>query len=241
MSVFQNVGAIQYRCSPQNVHALYPTTNMPLPTLFRQVFLPLQELFLEIAVGLVMCCSVQDIGSDTISMGVEDAWRMAHEIGLSRCMVAVGCVAVQSHGASRNAQGAMTILDSMRHYTTDGVPVRQFMGGGVRKYMDPSQVDGIQALYTHHYAGDIEAALPMYVSALRGCLGPHTKTALLDGRNAMPVDVQCLVLEGYANALRNPTRLEDLSLIHISEPTRLLSISYAVFCLKKKKKLNRYT
>eukprot|EP00658_Telonema_sp_P-2_P014468 TRINITY_DN15498_c0_g1_i2.p2 TRINITY_DN15498_c0_g1~~TRINITY_DN15498_c0_g1_i2.p2 ORF type:complete len:111 (-),score=26.05 TRINITY_DN15498_c0_g1_i2:103-435(-) len=29
---------------------------------------------------------------------------------------------------------------------------------------------------------------------------------------------------------------EVLSLIHISEPTRLLSISYAVFCLKKKKK-----
>eukprot|EP00658_Telonema_sp_P-2_P048313 TRINITY_DN36759_c0_g1_i1.p1 TRINITY_DN36759_c0_g1~~TRINITY_DN36759_c0_g1_i1.p1 ORF type:complete len:364 (+),score=51.98 TRINITY_DN36759_c0_g1_i1:209-1300(+) len=32
-----------------------------------------------------------------------------------------------------------------------------------------------------------------------------------------------------------------LSLIHISEPTRLLSISYAVFCLKKKKKTNRKT
>ncbi len=29
--------------------------------------------------------------------------------------------------------------------------------------------------------------------------------------------------------------LMGLSLIHISEPTRLLSISYAVFCLKKKK------
>ena len=28
--------------------------------------------------------------------------------------------------------------------------------------------------------------------------------------------------------------IEALSLIHISEPTRLLSISYAVFCLKKK-------
>ena len=28
---------------------------------------------------------------------------------------------------------------------------------------------------------------------------------------------------------------KHLSLIHISEPTRLLSISYAVFCLKKKK------
>src|SRR5678816_1628876 len=31
-----------------------------------------------------------------------------------------------------------------------------------------------------------------------------------------------------------------LSLIHISEPTRLLSISYAVFCLKKKKKRKKY-
>ena len=28
---------------------------------------------------------------------------------------------------------------------------------------------------------------------------------------------------------------QELSLIHISEPTRLLSSSYAVFCLKKKK------
>eukprot|EP00658_Telonema_sp_P-2_P040531 TRINITY_DN28982_c0_g1_i3.p1 TRINITY_DN28982_c0_g1~~TRINITY_DN28982_c0_g1_i3.p1 ORF type:complete len:110 (+),score=15.78 TRINITY_DN28982_c0_g1_i3:110-439(+) len=35
----------------------------------------------------------------------------------------------------------------------------------------------------------------------------------------------CVLVEG----------LDALSLIHISEPTRLLSISYAVFCLKKKK------
>ena len=32
------------------------------------------------------------------------------------------------------------------------------------------------------------------------------------------------------------SKILRLSLIHISEPTRLLSISYAVFCLKKKKK-----
>src|SRR5680860_1752114 len=31
----------------------------------------------------------------------------------------------------------------------------------------------------------------------------------------------------------------ELSLIHISEPTRRTPISYAVFCLKKKKKQNR--
>ena len=35
--------------------------------------------------------------------------------------------------------------------------------------------------------------------------------------------------------------LKHLSLIHISEPTRLLSISYAVFCLKKKNKTNNTT
>ena len=33
----------------------------------------------------------------------------------------------------------------------------------------------------------------------------------------------------------------NLSLIHISEPTRRTPISYAVFCLKKKKKNNTDT
>eukprot|EP00658_Telonema_sp_P-2_P018503 TRINITY_DN17264_c0_g1_i2.p1 TRINITY_DN17264_c0_g1~~TRINITY_DN17264_c0_g1_i2.p1 ORF type:complete len:348 (-),score=64.58 TRINITY_DN17264_c0_g1_i2:56-1099(-) len=50
----------------------------------------------------------------------------------------------------------------------------------------------------------------------------HTDTALLDHYDSNePVPI--------------------LSLIHISEPTRLLSISYAVFCLKKKKKNNQTT
>ncbi|VDG25433.1 hypothetical protein [Lactobacillus koreensis] [Lactiplantibacillus mudanjiangensis] len=35
------------------------------------------------------------------------------------------------------------------------------------------------------------------------------------------------------------TLVFDLSLIHISEPTRRRGISYAVFCLKKKKKKNQ--
>src|SRR5678816_2584026 len=34
--------------------------------------------------------------------------------------------------------------------------------------------------------------------------------------------------------VRDIRTTQGLSLIHISEPTRLLSISYAVFCLKKK-------
>src|SRR5680860_1830460 len=47
------------------------------------------------------------------------------------------------------------------------------------------------------------------------------------------------------NALRASeaaaVRIEDLSLIHISEPTRRTPISYAVFCLKKKKKQKNTT
>ena len=38
----------------------------------------------------------------------------------------------------------------------------------------------------------------------------------------------------YADGQRR--YIESLSLIHISEPTRQAEISYAVFCLKKKKK-----
>ena len=40
----------------------------------------------------------------------------------------------------------------------------------------------------------------------------------------------------YAMVTRNANEAAMLSLIHISEPTRRTPISYAVFCLKKKKK-----
>eukprot|EP00658_Telonema_sp_P-2_P008212 TRINITY_DN1307_c0_g1_i2.p1 TRINITY_DN1307_c0_g1~~TRINITY_DN1307_c0_g1_i2.p1 ORF type:complete len:107 (+),score=43.03 TRINITY_DN1307_c0_g1_i2:133-453(+) len=49
--------------------------------------------------------------------------------------------------------------------------------------------------------------------------------------------VQQIMAGVESSVQRVPGLLEiELSLIHISEPTRLLSISYAVFCLKKKKK-----
>eukprot|EP00831_Metopus_contortus_P016699 TRINITY_DN17039_c0_g1_i2.p3 TRINITY_DN17039_c0_g1~~TRINITY_DN17039_c0_g1_i2.p3 ORF type:complete len:107 (-),score=31.12 TRINITY_DN17039_c0_g1_i2:52-372(-) len=69
-------------------------------------------------------------------------------------------------------------------------------------------------------------------------------------KNYINVVMQCLfatrpLVNSYLN-LRNEIwvntafnrRLKEffLSLIHISEPTRPLYISYAVFCLKKKKK-----
>eukprot|EP00658_Telonema_sp_P-2_P077866 TRINITY_DN714_c0_g1_i1.p3 TRINITY_DN714_c0_g1~~TRINITY_DN714_c0_g1_i1.p3 ORF type:complete len:106 (+),score=19.18 TRINITY_DN714_c0_g1_i1:511-828(+) len=48
--------------------------------------------------------------------------------------------------------------------------------------------------------------------------------------------VQLLRLAAIGTDVESPYSALILSLIHISEPTRLLSISYAVFCLKKKKK-----
>src|SRR5674536_152908 len=70
---------------------------------------------------------------------------------------------------------------------------------------------------------------------------PGRPTAGADG-DAPPVPADRLSLVDVSvgdAARRHPRRRhgpgQDLSLIHISEPTRLLSISYAVFCLKKKK------
>ena len=52
---------------------------------------------------------------------------------------------------------------------------------------------------------------------------------------SLSIENQKDILLDYAkkNHFSNPV---FLSLIHISEPTRLGMISYAVFCLKKKKK-----
>eukprot|EP00658_Telonema_sp_P-2_P068433 TRINITY_DN57363_c0_g1_i1.p1 TRINITY_DN57363_c0_g1~~TRINITY_DN57363_c0_g1_i1.p1 ORF type:complete len:105 (-),score=21.10 TRINITY_DN57363_c0_g1_i1:36-350(-) len=46
-----------------------------------------------------------------------------------------------------------------------------------------------------------------------------------------------IVLDDGLEAFLAAGPMVQLSLIHISEPTRLLSISYAVFCLKKKKSI----
>ena len=51
------------------------------------------------------------------------------------------------------------------------------------------------------------------------------------GREALIIDP---VLENVSDYIILLKEL-DLSLIHISEPTRQAEISYAVFCLKKKK------
>eukprot|EP00658_Telonema_sp_P-2_P075862 TRINITY_DN65664_c0_g1_i1.p1 TRINITY_DN65664_c0_g1~~TRINITY_DN65664_c0_g1_i1.p1 ORF type:complete len:159 (-),score=45.63 TRINITY_DN65664_c0_g1_i1:31-507(-) len=61
----------------------------------------------------------------------------------------------------------------------------------------------------------------------------------LDEARAKHAAEMIAVKEVMAQTLEDSMRqaaAKHLSLIHISEPTRLLSISYAVFCLKKKTK-----
>eukprot|EP00658_Telonema_sp_P-2_P034338 TRINITY_DN25075_c0_g1_i2.p1 TRINITY_DN25075_c0_g1~~TRINITY_DN25075_c0_g1_i2.p1 ORF type:complete len:434 (-),score=88.31 TRINITY_DN25075_c0_g1_i2:109-1410(-) len=76
----------------------------------------------------------------------------------------------------------------------------------------------------------------------------HTTLLLMameDGLRQTDVECACVALQSTQTIAAERTlpinlvmTLErTLSLIHISEPTRLLSISYAVFCLKKKKKI----
>src|SRR5450756_2800340 len=84
--------------------------------------------------------------------------------------------------------------------------------------------------------GELEAAVSRLcgtpiavVGAGRTDAGVHARGQAAGLR--VPDKWSALALRRSMNAI-----LPDLSLIHISEPTRLGMISYAVFCLKKKKK-----
>ena len=72
---------------------------------------------------------------------------------------------------------------------------------------------------THHYQGDD----PLLEKSIE-----QTESAA-----SAKLPSEAINLTRQAGAMGSISK-ESLSLIHISEPTRLLSISYAVFCLKKK-------
>src|SRR5678816_4879850 len=65
----------------------------------------------------------------------------------------------------------------------------------------------------------------LYNLSCAGCMNPELEVLGI-GRTEMSS-------EDFRGKMREAaSKSKDLSLIHISEPTRLLSISYAVFCLK---------
>src|SRR5665648_1170202 len=91
-------------------------------------------------------------------------------------------------------------------------------------------------IITGHYgSGKTEFAVNMAINLRK----EHDKVALLDMDIANPYfrsRERQKYLENLGIVVHHNSYGYDLSLIHISEPTRLGMISYAVFCLKKKKK-----
>src|SRR5678816_1101348 len=99
------------------------------------------------------------------------------------------------------------------------------------------------SIYTKYLNPDAcSSCSPSNITSHRGLLSLTTITLLL-----ATLTFKHLLLHTLPNLSTNPLKLSQirhtkpnhphiigLSLIHISEPTRLLSISYAVFCLKKK-------
>src|SRR5450756_3074339 len=101
--------------------------------------------------------------------------------------------------------------------------------------------------------------MPSPVDVSRGSAGEdkrtprRCKTSRFRGANTCEASIRACGVE--VHVLRNgvfpmlvplrpikvPPMESWLSLIHISEPTRLGMISYAVFCLKKKKKKKKQT
>src|SRR5674536_380047 len=93
--------------------------------------------------------------------------------------------------------------------------------------------DGVEEVYE---AGDAFFVGPGHTPiTFAGCeIVYFTRTE--EANRELPVAAANLMKYMQEQGMEVPAAPQPLSLIHISEPTRLLSISYAVFCLKKKKK-----
>eukprot|EP00658_Telonema_sp_P-2_P085541 TRINITY_DN9777_c0_g1_i3.p2 TRINITY_DN9777_c0_g1~~TRINITY_DN9777_c0_g1_i3.p2 ORF type:complete len:168 (+),score=41.74 TRINITY_DN9777_c0_g1_i3:310-813(+) len=91
------------------------------------------------------------------------------------------------------------------------------------------RAEGITAVVNlmHEYSGPLQAYDRLGMQQLYLPVVDHLEPKISELRSAVSfISERVAAGEGV---------YVHLSLIHISEPTRLLSISYAVFCLKKKK------
>eukprot|EP00658_Telonema_sp_P-2_P038962 TRINITY_DN27873_c0_g1_i1.p1 TRINITY_DN27873_c0_g1~~TRINITY_DN27873_c0_g1_i1.p1 ORF type:complete len:129 (+),score=10.36 TRINITY_DN27873_c0_g1_i1:261-647(+) len=104
--------------------------------------------------------------------------------------------------------------------------------------LEPYHLHGMSWMTQHQVC-----SFPFPTGSGRCLLGGNLiLSSTISGRSSSPFYEYCIRPDLYGGAItcvsihhsssRHPL---SLSLIHISEPTRLLSISYAVFCLKKKK------
>src|SRR5665647_3870477 len=104
---------------------------------------------------------------------------------------------------------------------------------GMMAFSQTGHRSGVRLGRAHESADEPHAVGQRRGSTHRVARGPVVDVGHLDAGVVEPCPAQAreevLLLEGPGDAAR------PLSLIHISEPTRRTPISYAVFCLKKKK------
>ena len=88
--------------------------------------------------------------------------------------------------------------------------------------------------------GILTMLYPFYVDALNNVIDQvRVDRYLKESQKEFEAERKRLAEEN--NKLSDSGLAPGLSLIHISEPTRRTPISYAVFCLKKKKKTKKKT
>src|SRR5678815_3780300 len=117
------------------------------------------------------------------------------------------------------------------------VPKRCYVGNNMKiRLLDGTVIEAPLA--------NIDVDTPYYVGRTTAAVLPEVVYDLVIGnvKGALPLSQPNLAWE--STVCRGPRNVEvahnissmlvPIALIHISEPTRLLSISYAVFCLKKK-------
>src|SRR5678815_5580389 len=144
--------------------------------------------------------------------------------GVLACQPSWPCDAARSHGACvfsgswyAGGQSPRTRRLASSWATIHLSPSDALLGGGVT-----GSFSRAQGAPRHHQTPGRATRTSMWWKS--GSHHPSMRISMIGSFRELPPTVR-----GRGQPL-------SLSLIHISEPTRLLSISYAVFCLKKKKK-----
>eukprot|EP00831_Metopus_contortus_P073833 TRINITY_DN6737_c0_g1_i3.p2 TRINITY_DN6737_c0_g1~~TRINITY_DN6737_c0_g1_i3.p2 ORF type:complete len:120 (+),score=22.97 TRINITY_DN6737_c0_g1_i3:115-474(+) len=102
----------------------------------------------------------------------------------------------------------------------------------------PRSTQGVSSAASDVYKRQLLCQVIMIIFSLSSSRA-FSRESTWDSVGLMIIDDLLVLLFCTCLEMRKPTRTYwpmYLSLIHISEPTRPLYISYAVFCLKKKKK-----
>eukprot|EP00658_Telonema_sp_P-2_P060090 TRINITY_DN49116_c0_g1_i2.p1 TRINITY_DN49116_c0_g1~~TRINITY_DN49116_c0_g1_i2.p1 ORF type:complete len:272 (+),score=53.58 TRINITY_DN49116_c0_g1_i2:200-1015(+) len=188
------------------------------------------------------CVSLQMEGSTAVMAGCDlliQIQQMQH--GEAKSKVAVGMDSY--HGPGVTAFGSRRPLNSVLkppsqlQYPVPS-PFGQKRGEHEQQYHERLVLEFGSFLERHSTELAVMLVEPQWGSSLAGLPWPrdllrkYIQMAQANGVLVLCDEIMCgLGRHGHHTLF--------LSLIHISEPTRLLSISYAVFCLKKKKKTKK--